>query len=691
MSLTFALQSLLARHEAYVLEAEEERRKMASSIGKLECDKKELEAANARTIAENRDLLDQLEDMNNMVMTSDAQIASLNAALESSRREIDRVTAAAAKATRLEAQLSAMDTEQAALNEKLASSEEDHRSTLERWREAERNISALHEQIDHIEAEAKDQSERHTEIMNRLERRRAVERQLESAAGRLKSAATTTPPGKTANGDNQVVSHFVKDILADNASLQMGIMELREMLSSSNEEVQNLRQQMMLHQEVPSQKRPDNPLVAMEKDLGRTKSTEPDSIPALHVHHHYHEASKIDPASRQRSLKPRRSKKRFGRVTSGTATPSSIDGISAPTSPSSRRTRLRTPSTAATILPQTLVSIPPPRFNQPHRISVQSNNGRASFAPSSQPSSAHPSMFDFVSESSRPTSPDSADPFSPQTLDQRIKSTTSARLHASSHHRNLSIQDRYFDSNHLASNDQWEDYGTIDERPEHLPETLAGASAYSPPPTRLRRSASHESILSRAPLSKQKTLRKQSSHLFRGALPTSRASMGWPSSPITSAMSSQPTINATLATAAPSNPSGSQGQKSSNRTPSLASSTLTSSLQNRANADKNPTLSKRMGGWVWNKWGIAPTASSSDLRAAAGAKEKANAKPKKEDRPTGVNQKGSLKALKNAVAAMEKLDSGRDQDENGKGKRVSSHVEAVVVDEGLLRESLGEG
>ncbi|KAL8952367.1 MAG: hypothetical protein Q9183_007391 [Haloplaca sp. 2 TL-2023] len=299
-------------------------------------------------------------------------------------------------------------------------------------------------------------------------------------------------------------------------------------------------------------------------------------------------------------------------------------------------------------------------------------------------------MFDHVSESSRPTSPDSVDPFSSHTLDQRIKSSTSAPLHASNHHRNLSIQDRYFDGNHLASNDQWEDYGTIDERPEHLPETLAGASAYSPPPPRLRRSASHESILSTAPLSNQKTLRKQSSHVFRGALTTSRTSIGRPSSPVTSAISSQPTINATLATAAPSHPSGSQGQRPSDRAPSLASSTLTSSLQSRANAEKNPPLSKRMGGWVWNKWGIAPTASSSDLRATAGAKDKSNAKPK-EDRRTGVNQKGSLKALKNAVAAMEKGDEGKGQDEDGKGKRVSSHVEAVVVDEGLLRESLGEG
>ena len=78
MGLTFALQALLARHEAYMVEAEEERRKMGASVDKLESDKKELEASNARTIEENRYLLDQLEELNNTVSDADGQIVSLN-------------------------------------------------------------------------------------------------------------------------------------------------------------------------------------------------------------------------------------------------------------------------------------------------------------------------------------------------------------------------------------------------------------------------------------------------------------------------------------------------------------------------------------------------------------------------------------------------------------------------------------
>ena len=62
--LIFSLQALLIRHEAYMVDAERERLEMASKISKLESDKRELEAENTRTIAENRGLLDQLEELN---------------------------------------------------------------------------------------------------------------------------------------------------------------------------------------------------------------------------------------------------------------------------------------------------------------------------------------------------------------------------------------------------------------------------------------------------------------------------------------------------------------------------------------------------------------------------------------------------------------------------------------------------
>ncbi|KAL8731224.1 MAG: hypothetical protein Q9181_004383, partial [Wetmoreana brouardii] len=681
-------QSLLARHEAYVFEAEEERRKMAASINRLECDKKELEAASAITVEENRSLLDQLENLNRSVSTSDAHIASLNATLQSTRHELDKVTALAARASHLEAQLSLMEVEQVGLNEKLALREADQRSAIERWRDAERTINALQEQVDRIDAEARDERERHAESMGRFERRRAVERQLESAAGRLKGAAAATTLRKPSDGNNQVVSHFVKDILADNASLQMGIMELREMLMGSNEEVQNLRQQMMLHQEMPPDQQ-EVPRATLEKDLERSTPSEPDPVPALHVHHHYHEASKADQAVKQRPARSRKPRKKFKRVHSGTSTPrSGLETPIIPSTPSPQSMRAHPPSTAATILSQTSVTIPsPPQHSYSHRLSIQSSNTRSSFAPSSVPGSAHPSMFDFLSESSRPTSPDSVDALSPHCLAQRNKSSPRVTLlQPSGYHEGLSIQDRYFDDRDLKCHDSRAGYNTISERPVHdlnLPETFpTTGEPYSPCPG-LRRSASHESILSVLPIP-AKTLRHKQSHLFRGAAFKSRPSLT-SSSPTTSIVPSKPVISATPITAAPSYQQSTAAARAVSA--SGAISTLTSTLSqapaSRSN-NKNASLGNRVGGWVWGKWGVTPMASTDNLRARV-----------REERPTGVNQKGSLKAIRSATNAVTERATGVDQVGSSKalkrsGKRLSTHVEPVAVDEVLLKESLGE-
>lgn len=669
MSLTFALQSLLARHEAYVLEAEEERRRMAATIDQLECDKKELDASNTSIIEENRSLLDQLEDLNNIVSASDTHCQSLNETLQSTRQELRRLNALAARTSQLEAQLSFMEIEQASLNEKLAASQYDHRSVIDRWKDAERTIGDLQEQIDRIEAESKEESARHAEVMDRFERRRDVERQLENAAGRLKGAATATTLGKCSDGNNNVVSHFVKDILADNASLQMGIMELREMLMGSNEEVQKLRQLMMDHEELPSDEHADSSKTTLENDLERSTPAEPESVPALHVHHHYHGASA---PSRQRSIKARRPRKR--RVDSGSSTPRS--GLETPRTPWTPTRRTKTPSSVTTILSQTSVSIPPPQGSFPHRLSSLSTNTRSSNAPSSELSSPHPSMFDFLSDSSRPTSPDSVDVFSPRLLTQRSKIDSSApplacskavvvSARASDNRRTADIRNP--PSSHDKSNrDGQAPYNTIHEGPEDdsdLSKLLAEAATpnddiYTPDPG-LRRCASHESILSVAGLP-QKQLRKQQSQLFRGAGLKSRTSLG-PTSPTTGMVSSKPVISATPVTASSSSQqsTGAGGAVSSG-----AMSNLTSSLNQNSGSEKN-TLGKRVGGWVWGKWGVAPMASTGNLRAKAAT----NAR---EERPPGVNQKGSLRTLRGP-------------------KRLSSHVEPVNVDEGLLQESLGEG
>ncbi|KAL9594793.1 MAG: hypothetical protein Q9219_006830 [cf. Caloplaca sp. 3 TL-2023] len=685
MSLTFALQSLLARHEAYVLEAEEERRRMATSIDKLELDKKELESANARTIEDNRNLVDQLEALNNTLSGSESHILSLNATLQSTRQELDRLNALAARTSHLEEQLSLMETEQTTLHDRLASSEEDQRSAVQRWKDAERTIGVLQDQIDRIEAEAKDETERHAEVMNRYERRQAVERQLENAAGRLKGAAAATTLGK-GDGKNHVVSHFVKDILADNASLQMGIMELREMLMGSNEEVQNLREQMMLHQQIPSNQHQDSSPVALEKELDHGRLYEPDNVPALHVHHHYHEASKLGSPRRHRSTGPRRAKRRRNPNASGLSTPrSGLETPSMPRTPIMYTGRLQAPSSAATILSQTSASIPSPHDPYSRRPSVHSTNTRSSGDPSLEPSSPHPSTFEFLSESSRPTSPETSDifppPFSPlrNKRDRSIsshspRSPTKASLQRPSHAEQLDIQDDHFSKYGPISLGPNPGQNAIVEEPEHewnVPNasndrTLAqGDSIYSPSPT-IRRPASHESILSTAkhhpPTNR---LRHQQSLLFRGAHLQSRTSLA-PSSPTTSMVSSKPVVisASTSSVPVPQNPDSNSNRAVSS---SGAMSTLTSSLQsNQAHPDERGSLGlglgQRVGGWVWGKWGVAPVART-------------GGEPGKKERAAGVNQKGSLKRVKG-----EKV-----------GRKVVGRVEPVDVDEGLLRESLGEG
>ncbi|KAI4256245.1 MAG: hypothetical protein L6R42_006329, partial [Xanthoria sp. 1 TBL-2021] len=222
-------------------------------------------------------------------------------------------------------------------------------------------------------------------------------------------------------------------------------------------------------------------------------------------------------------------------------------------------------------------------------------------------------------------------------------------------------------SSHDKSNrDSQAPYNTIHEGPEDdsdLSKLLAEAATpnddiYHPDPG-LRRCASHESILSVAGLP-QKQPRKQQSQLFRGVGLNSRTSLG-PTSPTTSMVSSNPVISATQVTAS----SSSQQSTGAGRAVSSgAMSNLTSSLNQSSGSEKN-TLGKRVGGWVWGKWGVAPMASTGNLRAKAAT----NAR---EERPPGVNQKGSLRTLRGP-------------------KRLSSHVEPVNVDEGLLQESLGEG
>jgi hypothetical protein len=415
-SLTFSLQALLVRHEAYMASAERERLELAARIEQLESEKATLEDKNRRTIDENRQLLDQLEQLNTSVRDSDDHVAALETTLRDSQLEIRRLEASTQRAEDMERHIFLLEEEQDRLRGTLTSSQSETRTAMLRWKQAERGLIDLQEQLEHMEREARDEHERHIEVLQRMERQRALEKDLDAAAGRLKGAAMTKAMGAdTKKAGDSVVSHFVRDLIQDNLGLQSAITELRNLLMNSNDEIQLLREQLQFHQphwaedgggggeqtsatstlraELESKEPPQTPIMSQE----------------LHIHHHYHVVNKPE------TKKPK--KKRLG-LSPSVFTPPQLasPALSATTSwqiapvspvPRGRSHHASNPSTST-------VSGP----SEHPRWSLFSENP-SDFAPSSVPSSpqSNPrnSMFERqLFDMSNPGSPTtSVDPLSP--------------------------------------------------------------------------------------------------------------------------------------------------------------------------------------------------------------------------------------------------------------------------------------
>ncbi|WYZ42134.1 hypothetical protein EsH8_V_001029 [Colletotrichum jinshuiense] len=296
-------KALLARHEAYMADAERDRLSLTSRIEQLENEKVELQAENARTVEENRSLLDQLEMLNNSVQDSDIHIQTLEATLLSSQQAVRRLEGAAARAAEMERHIALLEQEQLRLQNTLVTTESEARSAMQRWRKAERGISDLQEQLERMEKEAKEERGRHVEVLGRMERQREMEKELNAAAGRLKGAAAakSLTNGKPASN---VVSHFVRDLLQDNANLQLGMAELREMLINSNDEIQAMRDQLIYHQPLG-----DDEARAAPSTLRAEMGPQPNEVTQnisqeLHIHHHYHVAEKTKAKKKRHSLNP---------------------------------------------------------------------------------------------------------------------------------------------------------------------------------------------------------------------------------------------------------------------------------------------------------------------------------------------------------------------------------------------------
>ncbi|KAK8163721.1 hypothetical protein IWX90DRAFT_386423 [Phyllosticta citrichinensis] len=623
-TLNFSLQALLQRHEAYIADSEAERRRMAVKIEELEREKADLESKNAQSIQENRDLLDQLEAMNNAVADSDKRIADLSKHLSSTQDELTRLSNQASRTETLERQLASLEKEQVDLQQRLSSTAGDGKSAVQRWRKAERIINELQEQIERIERESREERERHVEIVGRMERRRAVEKELETAAGRLKGAAAAkVAHSKT---DTNVVSHFVKDILQDNANLQIGIVELRDMLTNANEEVERLREQLMLHQPLDEPCEGDGGAPNLQNELGFdpevTSPKSPERSPCHlpqehHVHHHLHltsETSKDAPKERS-NLQRRPSKKKRTRLAPGQFAPTTNhtpqSSISAP--------RPSSPCTAASILSHTSVTIPSHRSNHRHHWSIQSQQTGASVA-SSVPSSPFEasrrtsSIFDRIfsdcgQDSSRPTSPESNDdpgspvysPIKGGILTHGINRTSTMPVTM----RSLKSPTTTQGPQKLSLRIPEEDLAIPEEvcepvtQNEPLPEAQApelNGETYST----LRRQSSHESLLSVSGMDIH-TLQSRPSQIFFAPSSPSKLARGSLSS-----MTARPSLSYKHDTDALSSYQSLLSNSNNNRRRSSAASRPGS-----RNSNASTSVGKRIGGWVFGKWGAAPTPTPS--------------------------------------------------------------------------------
>lgn len=416
-ALTFALQALLARHEAYMASAERDRAELNARIEQLQLDNAALQESNERTVEENRALVDRLALLNGTVTESELKIRSLEAALQETQLTIKRLESAAGRASDMERHIATLERDQERMQNEVAHSEEEARSALYRWRMAERSLRDMQDQLERMEKEAKEERERHVEVIERMERQRAVEKDLDTAAGRLKGAAAAKnlTAGKTGGS---VVSHFVRDLLQDNANLQLSMAELREMLMNSNDEIQNLREQLRYHQPVKGKGSAASTL--------RAELEPPEPIVAkrisqeLHVHHHYHVA-----AAKAEQKKP---KKKRHSLNPGVFTPPTA---LSPSTPNARRWQPNRSSPTPALLSHSargsVTSLPPRRWSL---LSDESPDITMSSVPSSPQSNHRNSMFDRgVVDLSLPASPTtSLDPTSPSWYDAQPKRSSAASI-----------------------------------------------------------------------------------------------------------------------------------------------------------------------------------------------------------------------------------------------------------------------
>ncbi|KAI5817344.1 hypothetical protein BZA77DRAFT_310394 [Pyronema omphalodes] len=271
-------KALLNRHERSMAEAESREREASNTISKLEETNSKLEAENLNTKEENEKLIEALERLTSDMVLSELRVKELQQDLDATHAELSRVSAHAARTAVLEAQLAVLESEQAELRNTIATTREEEIAARHRWQRAEKQLAELENQLDRILQEHNVEKVRSENIRERLEQRKL---QLQREGN-----------GSNPMADKGALSRFMKEILAENGHLQLGIAELRDLLAQSQEEVDKLRHQLENFessniQHAPLPDRILSPSLSMELATGATAAAAGAAISVVHHHHHY--------------------------------------------------------------------------------------------------------------------------------------------------------------------------------------------------------------------------------------------------------------------------------------------------------------------------------------------------------------------------------------------------------------------
>ncbi|KAI9791735.1 MAG: hypothetical protein M1816_003545 [Peltula sp. TS41687] len=286
-------QALLVRHEAYIVDSERERRKLVAVIESSQMEKQMADALSANILQENKLLLSQLEELNQSVASSDVHIKSLEATLQSTKQELHRVSSLASRTLQLEAQLNSMECEIAQLQQVVLGAQEQEKVAVQRWKNAERSLQVLQDEVERIEKRSKEERESHSEAVARLQRKHLVHDQSKNTGEAL---LTQDSPAENWSTDNRnVISHFVRDLLQDNANLQASMVEIRDMLLASHEENERLKEELTLHQPSLVDNKRNLLAAALAEDL-HLEPSKPENRERHIRHHQYHDTSNLTPS-----------------------------------------------------------------------------------------------------------------------------------------------------------------------------------------------------------------------------------------------------------------------------------------------------------------------------------------------------------------------------------------------------------